>query len=71
MHLQEVVLGDLIFDKVNELQIEKFNLVWKLYSKSFPTSYHELNLDARKCPKIRLKDALRIWLRRATHIDFW
>ena len=27
MHLQEVVLGDLIFDRVNEFQIKKI-LIW-------------------------------------------
>ena len=51
MHLQEVVLGDLIFDRVNELQIDKFYLGWKLDSKSFPTSYHTLNLDTGKASK--------------------
>ena len=58
MHLQEVVLGDLIFDRVNELQIEQFHLGWKLDSKSFPTSYHTPNLDTGKASKILLKNAL-------------
>ena len=58
MHLQEVVLGDFIFDRVNELQIEKFYLGWKLYSNRFPTSYHTPNLDTGKASKILLKNAL-------------
>ena len=58
MHLQEVVLGDLIFDRVNELQIEKFHLGWKLDSNIFPTSYHTLNLDTGKASKSLLQNAL-------------
>ena len=60
MHLLEVVLGDLSFDRVNELQIGKFHLGWKVDFKKLPTSYHEINLDAGKCPKSRLKGALLI-----------
>ena len=58
MHLQEVVLGDLIFDRVNELQIEKFHLVWKVDSNRFPTSYHTHNLDTGKASKSLLQNAL-------------
>ena len=68
MHLLEVVLGDFSFDKVNELQIGKFHLGWKLYFKTFPTSYHELNLDSGKYFKIGLKGARPTWLRGATHM---
>ena len=58
MHLQEVVLGDLTFDRVNELQIAKFHLGWKLYSNIFPTRYHTLNLDIGKASKRLLQNAL-------------
>ena len=58
MHLQEVVLGYLIFDRVNELQIAKFHLGWKLDSNIFPTSYHTPNLDIWKASKILLQNAL-------------
>ena len=58
MHLQEVVLGDLIFDMVNELQINKFHLGWKLNSNGFPKSYHTLNLDTGKASKILPQNAL-------------
>ena len=34
-------LGDLIFDRSNQLQIEKFHLGWKVDSNIFPTSYPE------------------------------
>ena len=68
MHLLEVVLGDLSFDRVNELQIEKFHLGWKLVFNIFPKSYHELNLDAGRYFKIRLKVMRPTWLRDATHM---
>ena len=58
MHLQEVVLGDLIFYRVNELQITKLYLGLKLDSKSFPTSYHTPNLDTGKASKHLLQNAL-------------
>ena len=58
MHLQEVVLGNLIFDRVNELQIKKFHLGWKVDSKRFPTSYHMLSLDTGKASKRLLQNAL-------------
>ena len=45
------VLGDLIFDKENELQIEILQLCWKLDSIIFPTSYPAPNLDTRKVSK--------------------
>jgi len=51
MHLLDVVLGDLIYDRVNELQIEKFHLGSKLYSNTFPTGYPSLNLDTGKPSK--------------------
>ena len=57
MHLQEVVLGDLSFDRVNELQIEKFHLGWKLDSNSFLNSYHTPNLDTGKASKSLLQNA--------------
>ena len=58
MHLQEVVLGDLSFDRVNELQIEKLHLCWKVDFKIFPTSYHTPNLDTEKASKSLLQNAL-------------
>ena len=71
LHQQEVLLGEWSFGGENELQIGKLHLGWIANIQGFPTSYHELNLDSGKCPKIRLKDVLRVWLRRATHMDFW
>ena len=58
MHLLEVVLGDLLSDRVNELQIEQFHLGWKLDANIFPTSYHVLNWDTGKASKSLLKNAL-------------
>ena len=58
MHLQEVVLGDLIFDRVNEIKITKFHLGWNLDSNSFPTSYHTPNLDTGKASKSFPQNAL-------------
>ena len=55
MHLLRVVLGDLIFDKENELQIGKLHLGWIANIQGFPMSYHELNLDAEKYLKFRLE----------------
>ena len=46
-----LVLGDLIFDRVNELQIEKLCLGWKLDSILFPTSYLVPHLDTGKAFK--------------------
>ena len=51
----------------NDLQIEKFHLGWIEYRQGFPTSYRELNLDFRKCPKNRLKVARRIEFLGAAH----
>jgi len=42
------VLGDLIFDRENELQIEKFQLGWKVDSNTFPTSYLAPDLETGK-----------------------
>ena len=60
---REAVLGEFIFRGANGNQIEKFYLGWKVDIQGFPTSYHELNLDVGKCPKNRLKGALRIGIR--------
>jgi len=60
---QEISLGECNFEGANELQIEKFHLGWKVDIQGFPTSYRELNLDARKCLKNRLKGVLRIGIR--------
>jgi len=49
------VLGDLIFDRSNQLQIEKFQLGWKLDSKNFPTSYPAPDSDAGKASKSLLQ----------------
>jgi len=62
MHLLEVVLGDLIFDRVNELQITKFHLGWNVDSNTFPTSYPAPNLDTGKASKSHLEVSLRISL---------
>ena len=48
MHLLGVVLGDLIFDRENELQIVELYLGWIANIHSFLSSYHELNLELRK-----------------------
>ena len=53
-----LVLGDLIFDRVNEIQIAKFHLGWKVDTTIFPTSYHMPNLDTGKASKILLQNAL-------------
>jgi len=58
MHLLEVVLGYLISDRVNELQIEQFHLGGKVESKSFPTSYHMPNWDTGKSSKSLLQNSL-------------
>ena len=63
--------GRIIFGGENDLQIGKFHLGWIANIQGFLKRYHVLNLDVGKCPKSRLKGALRIWLRRATYIDFW
>ena len=49
------VLGDLIFDRSNQLQIEKFRLGWKVDSNTFPTSYPAPNSDTRKASKSLLQ----------------
>jgi len=48
-------LGDLIFDRPNQLQIEKFELGWKVDSKKFPTSYLEPDSDTGKASKSLLQ----------------
>jgi len=45
------VLGDLIFDRSNQLQIEKFQLGWKVDSNTFPTSYPAPDSDTGKASK--------------------
>jgi len=60
-------LGDLIFDKANELQIEKLQLVWKVDPNKFPTSYPTPNLDTGKASKILLQNG-DTHIRGATHI---
>jgi hypothetical protein len=55
--LQKAVLGELIFDRANELQIQKFQLGWKVDSQTFPTSPLLLNLATCKCPKHGSKGA--------------
>ena len=67
MHLLEVVLGDLIFDRVNELQIKQFHLGWKVDSNTFPTSYHTPNLDTWKASKSLLQNMLLIQGVRCAH----
>ena len=46
--LQKAVLGELVFDRANELQIQKFQLSWKVDSQTFPTSPLLLNLATCK-----------------------
>ena len=60
------VLGDLIFDRENELQIKKFQLGWKVDSNTFPTSYPAPNSDTRKASKSLLQvrgflGSARLW----------
>ena len=71
LHQQGVLLGERSFGGSNELQIYKFHLGWIVNIQGFPTSYHELNLDAGKCLKIRMKGALPTQFRGATHLNFW
>jgi len=52
------VLGDLIFDRANELQIEKFYLGWKEDSKIFPKKYPTPNLDTEKASKSHLEKSM-------------
>jgi len=54
-------LGDLIFDRENELKIEKFQLGWKLDSKKFPMSYLAPNLDIRNAFKSHLEKGMAHW----------
>jgi len=56
------VLGDFIFDRENELKIEKFHLGWKVVSNIFPTSYPTPDLDTVKASESHLKVALCIRL---------
>ena len=49
--LQKQVLGELSFDRSNDLQIQKFQLGWKLDSQTFPTSYRVPNSDNGKASK--------------------
>ena len=55
------VLGDLIFDRENELKIEKFQLGWKVDSIIFPKSYPMPNLDTRKVSKSLLQKGVMHW----------
>jgi len=55
--LQEAVLGELSFDRSNQLQIEKFQLGWKVDSQTFPTSYLAPDLDTGKYLKQACKGA--------------
>jgi len=49
--LQKPVLGELSFDRANDLQIQKFQLGWKVDSQTFPTSYFAPDLDTGKALK--------------------
>ena len=49
--LQKPVLGELSFYRANDLQIQKFQLGWKVDSQTFPTSYPAPNYYACKCLK--------------------
>ena len=64
LHQQEVPLGEWGFGGSNELQIQKFHLGWIVNIQGFPTSYHELNLDAGKYLKFRLENARPTRLKR-------
>jgi len=44
-------LEDLIFDRSNQLPIEKFHLGWKVDSKTFPTSHPVPDSNTRKALK--------------------
>ena len=63
---QKVVLGDLIFEGSNQLQIQKFQLGWKLDFQTFPTSYPAPNLDFGKALKQSFKKVRPVKLRGAT-----
>ena len=51
--LQKAVLGDLIFEGSNQLQIQKFRLGWKVDFQRFPTRYLAHDLDSGKALKHR------------------
>ena len=55
------VLGKLTFDMENELQIQKFKLLWKVDLKIFPTCYFGPNLDIGKALKRTLEDEGCTW----------
>ena len=64
--LQKAVLGDLIFEGSNQLQIQKFQLGWKVDFQNFPTSYPALDLDSREGPQKALPKGATSQARGAT-----
>ena len=48
-------MGDLTFDKENDLKIGKFKMFWKVDSIRFPTNYPVPNLETGKASKAGLK----------------
>ena len=48
--LQKAVLGDLIFEGSNQLQIQKFRLGWKVDFQTFPMSYPASDLVEQNLP---------------------
>jgi len=58
----KVALGDSIFEGSNDLQMKKFKMLKKLDRKTFPMSYHGLNLSKGKASKSGWKATLCFWL---------
>ena len=49
------VLGEVIFDRENDLNFEKWRQIWKLYLKGFPKIYLGANFDTWSIVKTNLK----------------
>ena len=64
--LQKAVLGELTFEGSNQLQIQKFQLGWKVDSQAFPMSYLAPDVDTRKALKHSCKGARPLQGRGAT-----
>lgn len=56
----KAILGESTFEGSNELQMKKFQVVWKVDLNKFPMGYHEINLDVGKAPRRDLKVELCI-----------
>ena len=64
--LQKVALGEMTCEGSNQLQIQKFQWGWKLYSQTFPMSYLAPDLDTGKALKQSCQCARPVKVRGAT-----